>query len=114
MNDDAREPSCVLCSIKHAGTAFAYMQEFKTGAYPENYAKALGELNLAAAHLVEEFPIVANSVRAFRLELEADPLKTLDWKRLIVTVQELKLKLPTVQVELLDEIATWFKEQKEP
>ena len=114
MNDDAREPSCVLCAIKHVGTAFGYMQEFKTGAYPENYAKALGELNLAAAHLVEEFPFVAHAVRGFRLELESDPLKTQDWKRLIVTVQELKLKLPRVQVDLLDEISEWFKEQKEP
>jgi len=82
--------------------------------YPEHYGYALGHLAEAEDEIVQDYPMFAGLIRVERKRLEDDPDYRPDWKGLVLAVMALRGGLTPSQVTLVDELKSWFTEQKEP
>jgi len=80
---------CIQCCAKHLGAAKVLLSESLQG-YPENYFTAIGNLSLAADHVVMKFPGLAALIRDIRLQLEDDASFriVIPWRFIFIQVSE--------------------------
>jgi len=80
---------CIQCCAKHLGAAKVLLNESVQG-YPENYFTAIGNLSLAADHVVMKYPGLAAFLRDLRLQTEDDAgfREVYPWATVFIQVSE--------------------------
>lgn len=79
---------CLQCCGKHLGAAKVLLEESLQG-YPENYWTAIGNLSLAADHVLVKYPSLAAMIRDIRKQLEqsADFRQKIPWHTLFMQLE---------------------------
>ncbi len=102
--------SCTECAIKHLSTALALIMEVQNG-YPDHRLIAIGELVQAEHELLDDFPEMANRVRAERLlwrgSLNAPKEYNIPFLELMRECQRLGKGMGVVDVDLKPKIKAY-------
>ncbi len=77
-----QRPACPQCCLKHLGQARAELLELRKG-YPEFFWFALGHLAEAEDEIVQQYPGLADAIRAQRKQLERLPGFVIDFRVLV-------------------------------
>ena len=78
-SETGEKEQCLACCGKHLGAAKALCNEGLQG-HPESYFTAIGNMSLAADHVLEHYPIMSAVIRDQRLQLEKDAAYRPAWE----------------------------------
>lgn len=84
-------PTCLDCAGKHLAQACVLLKETKTG-YPTFRWFVIGHLAEAEEETVRDYPELANEIREYRTEWDADETTIIPFEDLLSKVEELLME----------------------